>query len=159
MEKTLQVEEVLHRVQQLTLDLKLVRGEICSHVFSATEPHGPSLFSTAAGSPEIMSQFKAAIDDLRHVVWLYLEAVGNRSTFDVDSQRRLLARATEIVYALSVRPPLPKPNSASERSFLERLLHLIENRTDLKPPGRIAPHSVTADAERQERVTAEKVHH
>jgi hypothetical protein len=151
MAETLMVEEVLHRMQQLTGDLKLIRAEICQHVFPAEEPNGSNLFSKGHSSVEVMAQFKAAIDDVRHVVWLYLEAVGNRPTIDADSQRRLLARAMEIVTALSARPPLPQPRSnGGERSLLERLLTLIENRSDLKPQGNGTTYSKRIDIEHQD---------
>src|SRR5579863_2887132 len=136
MGRSLVVEDVLSRIEQLTLELKQIRGEICQHVFPAEEPGGLSLFSSAGSSIETMTQFKAAIDDVRHLVWLYLEAVSHRATVGADPQRRLLARATEILGALSQRPPLPLPSSTpSERSLLDRLVQLIEDRVDPKTLG------------------------
>lgn len=126
------VDELLDRVEQLTKEIQQVRDEICNHIFPSDEPHGESLFSQAAGA-EVMSQFKAAVDDVRHVVWLYLEAVAQQQqpALGADPQRKLLVRATEILGALS--PPLPRPHpAAADRSLLDRLLHLIENRIDPK---------------------------
>ncbi len=129
---TLMVEEVIERIQQLTGEIEQVREEICSHVFPAQEPRGGNLFSQP-GSLEAMAQFKAAIDDVRHVVWLYLEAVAHRPTSEEDPQRKLLVRATEILGALSHRPPLPAPHPPrGERSLLDRLLQLIDSRIDPK---------------------------
>lgn len=131
MSKTLVVEDVLDRIQQITEELNLVRGEICNHVFTSQEPHGPNLFSTNSLSVELMTRFKGSLDDVRHLVWLYLEAVSECPIAVVDKQRRLLNRATEILGALSQRPPLPAPAAApSERSLLDRLLQLIDNRID-----------------------------
>lgn len=135
MAKTLVVEDVLGQIQEVTSQLTQVRAEICNHVFPAQEPSGLSLFSNADGSVEVMTQFKAALDDVRHLVWLYLEAVAARPALEADSQRKLLARANEILGALSQRPPLPLPRAASERSFLDRLLQLIEDRVDPKSLG------------------------
>lgn len=133
---TLMVDEVLYRVQQLTHEIEEVRGEICNHIFPSEEPQNESLFSQAA-AVEIMTQFKAAIDDIRHVVWLYLEAVEKRPTLEADPQRKLLVRATEILGALSQRPPLPMPYPAvGEHSLLDRLLVLIDSRIDPKMMGR-----------------------
>lgn len=133
---TLMVGDILGRIQQLTGEIEQVREEICSHVFPAEEPRGDSLFSQNT-SLEVITHFKAAIDDIRHVLWLYLEAVGQHPTLRGDPQRKLLVRATEILGALSQRPPLPTPHpSAGERSLLDRLLLLIENRIDPKTLGK-----------------------
>lgn len=133
---TLVIEDVLNRIEQLTGELQQIRGEICQHVFPAKEPGGVSLFSGVPNSEETMAQFKAAIDDVRHLVWLYLEALSS-PTAGADPQRRLLARATEILGALSQRPPLPLPSSTTaDRSLLDRLVQLIEDRVDPKALGR-----------------------
>jgi hypothetical protein len=133
MAKTLAVDEVLSRVQELTQDLKQMRGEICNQIFPLEEPHGPSLFAKGGEGVEIMAHFKAAIDDVRHVAWVYLEAMANRPAFEADPQRKLLARATEILGALSQNPPLPKTSlPLGEHSLLDRLLQLIDNRIDPK---------------------------
>lgn len=139
MGRSLVVEDVLSRIEQLTLELKQIRGEICQHVFPAEEPGGLSLFSSTGSSIETMTQFKAAVDDVRHLVWLYLEAVAHRPAAGADPQRKLLARATEILGALSQRPPLPLPSSSpAERSLLDRLVQLIEDRVDPKTMSRPA---------------------
>jgi hypothetical protein len=131
MATTFVVEDVLSRVQQLTEELNQTRREICDHVFTDEEPDDGSLYSRSSHSLEAMSRFKEALDDARHVVWLYLEAVAERPVASVDRQRRLLARANEILGALSHRPPLPTPDRPSgERSLMDRLLQLIDNRIE-----------------------------
>jgi hypothetical protein len=131
MGQMLVVDNVLSQIQLLTGQLEKARGEICEHVFPPEEPGSLSLFS-APSSVEVMTQFKAALDDVRHLVWLYLEAVPQQPTLGADPQRRLLARATEILGALSQCPPLPLPRSTSEHSLMDRLLQLIEDRIDPK---------------------------
>lgn len=131
MGKTLIVEDVLSRVQQLSEELNQIRREICNHVFIAEEPDGPGLYSRSCNNVDVMAQFKGALDDARHVVWLYLEAAAECPIAPVDRQRRLLARANEIVGALSQQPPLPTSDRpGSDRSLLDRLLQLIDNRID-----------------------------
>jgi hypothetical protein len=137
MATTLVLEDVLSRVQRISEELNQVRKEICEHVFTEEEPDNTSLYSRSSNSLELMTGFKAALDDARHVVWLYLEAVAECPVAPVDRQRRLLARANEIVAALSMRPPLPTPDRSSvERSLLDRLLQLIDKRIDPMPVGR-----------------------
>jgi hypothetical protein len=131
MKKALRVEDLLSQIQQLTGELNFLRTEICSHVFTAEEPHGPSLFSTSSESLEVMARLKAEIDDLRHIVWIYLEAMAEYPMASADQQRKLLDRATEILGVLSHRPPLPMPDRpVGEHSLMDRLLQLIDNRID-----------------------------
>lgn len=133
MGRTLMVDEVLRRIQQVTSDLREIRELICDHVFPADEPKGSSLFSAAGASTEVIGDFKATLDDVRHLVWLYLEAIAHQPATNGDSQRKLLARASEILGALSQRPPLPIPDlQPTDRSLVDRLLLLIENRIDPK---------------------------
>lgn len=149
MASALVVDDVLTRIEQLTDELQQIRGEICQHVFPAEEPGGLSLFSSAGSSVETMTQFKAAIDDVRHLVWLYLEAVAHRPTNGADPQRKLLARATEILGALSQRPPLPLPISTpADRSLLDRLVQLIEDRIEPKSFARQPIGSASASRDR-----------
>lgn len=133
MAETLVVEDVLRRIKELTSDLETMRAGISRQVF---EP-GKSLTSNrtlgvAAGS-EIISQFQEAVDDLRHVLWLLAETAEFTSKADSASQSKLLRRATEILCALSLHPPLPKLDSAPcADSFVARLLQLMEVPADPK---------------------------
>lgn len=130
MAKAVTVKETLNRAAQLTQELKSLRAELCSEVFAS---EGPShLPCNSTETVEVITQFKAMLDDIRHVVWLYLETLDERPLPRLDPQRRLLDRATEILGVVAKRPPLPTL-SASERSFVDRLLHLIE-KVDPKPP-------------------------
>lgn len=134
MAKTLMVEETLKRVQQLTEELRALRGAIRDHVFAVEETTASRRFNKSRECLETMAQFKAIIDDIRHDAWLYLEAVAEQPISGHDRQRRLLARATEILGAVSQRPPLPGLAPATgEGYFVDRLLHLID-RVDPKPP-------------------------
>lgn len=134
MAKALTVDQTLTRLVQLAEELRSLRGELCDHVFASQEPVGSDLFHKSGESVEAMKQLKVALDDVRHLVWLYLESLDEHPVPGPDRQRRLLARATEILGAVSQRPPLPTPfPNGGERSFVDRLLHLIE-RLDPQPP-------------------------
>lgn len=127
MRETLVVDEVLRRIRELTSDLEAMHAGISKQVF---EP-GKSLSSNrtlgvAAGS-EIIPRLQEALDNLRHVLWLYVETAGFSSQTDPSSQGKLLQRATEILCALSLHPPLPRLDEAPcGNSFVARLLQLME---------------------------------
>jgi hypothetical protein len=129
----------LSRIRQLTGDLKTIREEISKEVFRPDSSSG-NIFLEVKDSTETINQFKSAIDDLRHIVWLYIETVPNRKISNPDMQRRLVARATEILCALSLHPPLPQTDiDPTERSFVERLLQFMESWIDPKIREQIEP--------------------
>jgi hypothetical protein len=136
----LSVEEVLTRIRTLTGDLKVIREEISKEVFRPDPGLGRNIFLEAADSGQTIQEFRAAIDDLRHIVWLYIESAPNRTTHDPDVQRKLVARATEILCALSLNPPLPQPDiDPMERSFVERLMRFMESWIDPKIRDKMEP--------------------
>ena len=126
MSKTLVVENVLQTIRELTENLKTIREEISAAVMQESSLEG-SIFLEVGNSAETISRFRAAIDDLRHTLWLYVETTQTRKANDPERQRKLLARATEILCALSVHPPLPQTYAdPMEGSFVERLLQFME---------------------------------
>lgn len=127
MSKRLVVEDVLNTIRGLTEHLKTIRGEIAEAVFQQDSPLAGNILLEADNGAETISQFRAAIDDLRHTLWLYVEAVQGRKENSSERQRKLLARATEILCALSLHPPTPQANvDPNEGSFVERLLQFME---------------------------------
>lgn len=126
MSKRLEVEDVLQAIRGLTENLKTIREEISAAVMQESSLEG-SIFLESGNSAETISRFRAAIDDLRHTLWLYVETTQTRKENDPERQRKLLARATEILCALSTHPPLPQTCAdPMEGSFVERLLHFME---------------------------------
>ena len=126
MAETLVVEEVLERIKQLIGDLEKIRKGYSSKV-------GPLETSLSAnnllevGNTQAIAELDAAVDDLQHVVWLYTETANARGIRDAPSASKLLSRATEILSALSKRPPLPKADAGTNQaSFVERLIRLVD---------------------------------
>jgi len=130
MAETLVVEEVLERIKQLTSDLEKIRKGYSNKI-------GPVDKSLSANSlfevknSQLIAELDAAIDDLQHVVWLYTETANARGALNAPSSSKLLSRATDILSALSARPPLPKGEpGANGASFVERLIKLMEGPPD-----------------------------
>lgn len=127
MSKRLVVEDVLTTIRELTEHLKTIRGEIAEAVFQRDSPLAGNILLEAGNGAETISRFRAAIDDLRHTLWLYVEAAQGHKENSSEMQRKLLARATEILCALSLHPPVPQANvDPNEGSFVERLLQFME---------------------------------
>lgn len=124
MGETLFVEDLLKRIKQLTGDLEKIRQGYSGRT-------GPSETSLNAnrmvevGNAQAIAELDDAIDDLHHAAWLYTETASARGQRNAPSPSKLLSRATDILCALSTRPPMPRqePHNAS---FVERLIKLME---------------------------------
>lgn len=127
MSKRLVIEDVLKTIRELTEHLNTIREEISGAVFQHELPLAGNILLEAGDGAETITQFRAAIDDLRHTLWLYVEAAQGRTTNNPEAQRKLLTRATEILCALSLHAPIPQTYvDPMEGSFVERLLQFME---------------------------------
>lgn len=127
-ETTLAVEDLLNRIKQLTGDLERVRQRYRNRI----DPPEKSLSASAVcdvRSAQLIAELDAAVDDLQHAVWLYTETATARGSGNAPSPSKLLSRATDILCALSARPPLPKPEPDGA-SFVERLIRLMDGPSD-----------------------------
>ncbi|HEY6253074.1 MAG TPA: hypothetical protein VI685_24200, partial [Candidatus Angelobacter sp.] len=130
MAEILVVEDVLKRIKQLTGDLEKIRQGYSNRIGPLETSLSANNFFEAQ-STQVIAELDAAVDDLQHVVWLYTETASSRGMRDAVSPSKLLSRATEILCALSARPPLPKPDAdTSGSSFVERLIKLMEGPSD-----------------------------
>lgn len=133
MAETLVVEEVLKRIKQLTGDLEKIRKGY-SNKIGPLETSLSANNTFEAENAQAIAELDAAIDDLQHAVWLYTETANSRGVRDTPSASKLLSRATEILCALSKRPPLPKVETgANGVSFVERLIKLMEITPEATP--------------------------
>jgi hypothetical protein len=125
--KRLVVEDVLTTIRELTDHLKAIREEISAAVLEQEASSLSNIFLEVKDGAETISRFRTAIDDLRHTLWLYVETAQSRKAGGSEIQHKLLARATEILCALSVTPPLPQTyTDPMGGSFVERLLQFME---------------------------------
>lgn len=127
MSKRLVIEDVLRTIRELTEHLKTIREEISGVAFQQESPLAGNILLEAGNGAETITQFRAVIDDLRHTLWLYVETAQGRKTNNPEVQRKLLARATETLCALSLHSPIPRTYvDPTEGSFVERLLQFME---------------------------------
>ena|SRR5215831_2441836 len=121
------VEEVLRKIRELTSDLESMREGISKEVFQPGKSLSCNKFAGATASSDLIFEFRRALDDLRHIVWLYAETAEFTAHGGPASQSKLMERATDILCALSLHPPLPKRDSSLEdASFVGRLLQFME---------------------------------
>jgi len=124
---TLPVEEVLRKIRELTSDLESLRDGMLKEVFQPGKSLTYNKFAGVKAGSDLIFEFRRALDDLRHVMWLYAETAEFTAHGGPASQSKLLERATDILCALSLHPPLPKRDpSLEDASFVGRLLQFME---------------------------------
>ena len=127
MSETFVLQDVLKRIKQLTADLETMSAGFSRRVFQPEKSSNSVSVFEVPDSAEAILKFQEALDDLRHAIWLYAEIRSDQAPGGISSRSKLLGRATEILCALSLHPPLPKPDSAHSGSFVERVLRLMES--------------------------------
>ena len=77
-----------------------------------------------ADAMELLTDFKAAIDELRTILWVYIEETSERTNENPAVRTTHLLRATEMLRALSQHQQSRPSPSFQEGSFFDRL-HIV----------------------------------
>lgn len=119
-------EHVVERIKTITGELTALEAEIYGQIADPGELLDRRSLLQQAGAAAVLVDFKFALDQLRSILW-FCESGTSASNGDAGSAReRELARATELLKALS--PPGFAASSAKESgSFFERLDRVIDN--------------------------------
>jgi hypothetical protein len=117
---------VLGRVQAIIRELEAIQSEMHSQL---TEPAGSkkSRFFEDSAAVQVLSRFKAELDQLRRILWFYIEEAAQKPPAGMDQeQTRRLERVTGLLRALSPHPNVT-PAGEQSGSFFERLNVVIDN--------------------------------
>lgn len=114
-------QTILNRVKQLTQELHAIQHELYAELSEQDgSPRKDSILMLSAAAGDL-NAFKAAADQLRRVLWFYLDGVSE--TCEGDTRERLDAiRAREP--QTSAAEPIAQPLEAG--SFFERLTVVID---------------------------------
>lgn len=113
---------MINRIRKITEELEAMHAEISSQISHDSIGQRQALFDEA-NAMELLTDFKCAIDQLRSVLWLYIEEFCDRPDENPALKTTHLLRATEMLRALtqhnqSTSNPV---SSFQEGSFFERL--------------------------------------
>src|SRR5437764_15447638 len=111
------VGDVLIAIQQVTRELRAIQKEISSQIISSGATPGKNVLLESPSGMEIITGFKAGIDELRHTLWLYIDNVRQGPDIDAVRQSRLLHRATAMLRVLSQSAAPSVSDSATSRGF------------------------------------------
>jgi len=127
-------EAVLKRMQYITRELEALQAEL--HVELAQPAGGKAnQFFEDGMAVESLNAFKAELDQLRRILWFYIEEAARkpRATTDHEQQSRRLERVTDLLRAIS--PSSGDPQSTHEPGwYFDRLNCVIDSYIQEKKP-------------------------
>lgn len=127
---------VLHRIRNITGELEAIQTEMHSEL---TETPGgdklAKLFEDAS-AVQVLNDFKAELDQLRRILWFYIEDAAGKTAagLDQEQQAKRLQRVNELLRALSPQPAAGAAQAKPSASFFERLDVVIDNYMQVKKP-------------------------
>jgi len=120
---------VLHRVKEITAALESLQAEMHSSLAETEEAYKNPPFFEDADAVRALTHFKAELDQLRRILWFYIEEATGKSGPDMDPEQknRRLQRITDLLGALAPQPAAPSETPAQQSgSFFERLDQVID---------------------------------
>lgn len=124
------VEHVLERIKTLTGELQAAQSEIYGQISEPAELMERRSLLEDAGAARVLEQFRTALDHIRGILWLCMEAEAEAATgagAGDPRRNRELARANRLLRALSTPSGLPAGDPLREPvSFFDRLDRVID---------------------------------
>ena len=125
---------VLERIRTITRELEAIQTEMHTQL-TLPAPQGRSRFFADGTAVQVLTQFKAELDQLRRVLWFYIQEAAQQAPAVIDQdQARRLERVTGLLSALSPQPSLTMQAGGQSGSFFERLDMVIDNYMQEKRP-------------------------
>jgi len=127
---------VLHRIRNISGELEAIQAEMHSVLTQRTHENKVAPLFEDADAVQVLNEFKAELDQLRRILWFYIEdAAGKSAAAAPEQQAERLLRVNELLRALS---PKPAPTATVEyrpsASFFERLDVVIDTYMQEKKP-------------------------
>ncbi len=104
------MDELIHKVEHVARDLDQIRDELGRQHAAAPG---------AALDLDLLNNFKASVDHMRHVLWAYIEALTKTGDVDQTLQQYRMQRATEMLRQLREHGPLERESPQASNFLLE----------------------------------------
>lgn len=124
------MDDVCARIRRITTDLNALGNDLeWSKVRAHSEEHQDALLE-ALLKADLVSDFRAAIDRMRHFLWCYVEAAaanGGRVDVDYALQSHRLRRVTEMLQMLRSNGSPELASMPEGRTFFEHVVAMVED--------------------------------
>jgi hypothetical protein len=135
-----QVKNVLlHRIQAITSEIHSIQAEMHGELAEPASSSKLAGFFEDGNAVQLLNDFKAELDQLRRILWFYIEHASAQpaALLDSDQQDSRLQRVNELLRALAPQPASPavsEEQSQPSVSFFERLDVVIDTYMKEKKP-------------------------
>jgi len=106
-------------VQRITEDLNCLLRQL-----SAADDTHARQFVEQMLTTELLADFKGSVDAMRHLIWIYVEAIADSNGSDIVQSARL-RRAVDMLRALHT-DAIPE-SLAGPETFFERVQNVVDN--------------------------------
>jgi len=124
------MDNILIKIQRVTEELNEVQSELYRRALTP-EPGPAHEFMNDPSGLEVLSRFKAAVDELRRFLWYYLDELASRQGADADLliHGYRIRRATEMLRVLCHEPIAAESASLHDaQTFLELVTAVVEGK-------------------------------
>lgn len=129
------------RIQRVTEELRHIFTELERAAHADADPAYRQRVSRSLLAPGVVKDFKTVIDDMRLILWSYMEADQKASSESIQNieaklQSVRMQRVTEMLRALEPDVHAPSTNQLPEAHTFFELIHNIANTTVDRHEGR-----------------------
>jgi hypothetical protein len=144
---------VLNRIRNVMNELETIQSEMHGELMEPATDNRSARFFEDPAALQVLTHFKAELDQLRRILWFYTEDVSEKSAsgtaagsttetnieINKEQQANHMQRVNELVRALSPKPSKAEAGEAKPAvSFFERLEVVMDTyMQDKKPVGQI----------------------
>lgn len=130
---------LLHRVQNITSEIHSIQAEMHGELTEPVSGGRLADFFEDGNAVQVLNDFKVELDQLRRILWFYIEQASAQPTAAPDSeqQNKRLQRVNELLRALAPQPSISATGGEESKpsvSFFERLDVVIDTYMQEKKP-------------------------
>lgn len=129
---------LVHRIKSITGEIHSIQAEMHGELNQPASGSRLARLFEDENAVQVLNDFKAELDQLRRILWFYIEQASAQPSAAMDSEQqdKRLQRVNELLRALT--PPAAKSTIAGETiqpsvSFFERLDVVIDTYMQEKP--------------------------
>lgn len=122
------MDDICARIRRITSDLNSLEMELeWSKIENASAEEQSRLLDEIL-SMELVGEFKAAVDKMRHLLWCYIESVSRTGRYSVDYglQTHRLQRVTEMLQLLRSGGTPELASLPAAKPFFEQVSAVVE---------------------------------
>lgn len=122
------MDDICARIRRITDDLNALEMELeWSKIENASAEEQSRLLDEIL-SMELVGDFKAAVDKMRHLLWCYIESVARNGRYSVDYslQTHRLQRVTEMLQLLRSSGTPELGSLPAAKPFFEQVTAVVE---------------------------------